>query len=75
MGNLPFEYEFLAFRTTWLLLVLIRVYPRESVADFSSCTNLPWRDLGQQQHKVILCNVPDQVFVSSNDCVGEVPFS
>jgi hypothetical protein len=26
-------------------LVLIRVYPRESAADFFSCTILPWRDL------------------------------
>src|SRR5882724_3348733 len=45
MANLPFEYNFLIFRTIRPLLVLIRVYPCVSAADFSFCTNLPWRDL------------------------------
>jgi hypothetical protein len=35
MANLPFEYDFLAFRTIRPLLVLIRVYPRLSAADFA----------------------------------------
>ncbi len=34
MANLTFEYDFLAFRKIRPLLVLIRVYPRESAADF-----------------------------------------
>ena len=34
MANLPFEYNFLAFRKIRPLLVLIRVYPRVSAADF-----------------------------------------
>jgi len=34
IANLTFEYDFLAFRKIRPLLVLIRVYPRESAADF-----------------------------------------
>ena len=34
MANLTLEFDFLAFRTIRPLLVLIRVHPRVSVADF-----------------------------------------
>jgi hypothetical protein len=37
MANLTFEHDFLAFRTIRPLLVLIRVYPRVSAADFFLC--------------------------------------
>ncbi len=47
MANSPFEFDSLKLRTVRHLLVLIRVYPCESVADFSLCTNLPWRDLAE----------------------------
>jgi len=48
MANLTFEYDFLAVRAIRPQLVLIRVYPCESVADFSLCINFQSRDFDRR---------------------------
>jgi hypothetical protein len=47
----------MAFRIIQSLLVLIRVYPRVSAADFSFCTNLSWHDLVADKGSLLRENV------------------